>query len=161
MVCLQFGLHLLYSTCISISFSSAKIDFQGGCDQYAIDNPILQVQIRTRPRSWYSTITQLAILFKDTGEGEAKSILSNLANTCGHARSCVHHLQSFVSRLVTALSRTLSRTPTLRATHSMIAGVPPTRYHWEETKMVSNLISESTSGIMASHSQRTVRHTLQ
>mmetsp|Transcript_36069 Transcript_36069/g.64973 ORF Transcript_36069/g.64973 Transcript_36069/m.64973 type:complete len:964 (+) Transcript_36069:104-2995(+) len=45
-------------------------DYQGGCDHYAIDNPILQIQIRTRPRNYYSTITQVAIKIKDTGAGE-------------------------------------------------------------------------------------------
>jgi len=43
-------------------------DFQGGCDQIAIDNPILQLQIRTRPRGFYSTATQAALLMKSSGE---------------------------------------------------------------------------------------------
>lgn len=51
----------------------------------AIDNPVLQVQIRTRPRRWYSTITQVAIEIKDTGEvfrgkldGQVESTIGNL-----------------------------------------------------------------------------------
>ena len=47
---------------------SAWYDFQGGCDMHAIDNDIFEVQIRTRPRTWYSTITQLAFQIKATGE---------------------------------------------------------------------------------------------
>lgn len=43
-------------------------DFQGACDQIAIDNPILQLQIRTRPRQGYSTVTEVGFLLKSTGE---------------------------------------------------------------------------------------------
>ena len=43
-------------------------DFQGGCDQYAIKNDIIEVQIATRPRSSYSTITQVTVLMKQTLE---------------------------------------------------------------------------------------------
>mmetsp|Transcript_1576 Transcript_1576/g.2127 ORF Transcript_1576/g.2127 Transcript_1576/m.2127 type:complete len:467 (-) Transcript_1576:181-1581(-) len=43
-------------------------DFQGGCDQYAIKNDIIEVQIATRPRSTYSTITQVTVLMKNTSE---------------------------------------------------------------------------------------------
>jgi len=43
-------------------------DFQGGCDQYAIKNDIIEVQIATRPRSFYSTITQVTVLMKNTLE---------------------------------------------------------------------------------------------
>lgn len=43
-------------------------DYQGACDQIAIDNPILQLQIRTRPRGWYSTVTEVGFLMKSSGE---------------------------------------------------------------------------------------------
>lgn len=43
-------------------------DFQGGCDQIAIVNPILELQIRTRPRGGYSAITQVALFMKKSGE---------------------------------------------------------------------------------------------
>ena len=50
------------------SWDNSFFDFQGGCDQIAIDNNILQLQIRTRPRNYYSTITEAALKFKQTGE---------------------------------------------------------------------------------------------
>jgi hypothetical protein len=50
------------------TWSNNQYDFQGGCDQIAIDNGNLQVQIRTRPRGHYSTITEVAVLFKITRE---------------------------------------------------------------------------------------------
>jgi len=48
--------------------SSNWYDFQGACDQIAIDNNILQLQIRTRPRGGYSTITEVGLIMKQTGE---------------------------------------------------------------------------------------------
>eukprot|EP00804_Cyclotella_cryptica_P008054 CCRYP_004558-RC/>CCRYP_004558-RC protein AED:0.04 eAED:0.04 QI:1123/1/1/1/1/0.8/5/276/517 len=70
-------------------------DFQGGCDQYAIDNPVLEVQIRTRPRNWYSTITQVAIRIKATNEvfrvksdGQYENTIGNSAlSTATHSAS--------------------------------------------------------------------------
>jgi hypothetical protein len=50
------------------SWDLSYYDFQGGCDQIAIDNPILQLQIRTRPRSWFSTVTEVGLKFKNTLE---------------------------------------------------------------------------------------------
>jgi len=47
---------------------SAFYDFQGACDQIAIDNDVLQLQLRTRPRNYYSTITEVGLLMKLTGE---------------------------------------------------------------------------------------------
>ena len=47
---------------------STWYDFQGACDQIAIDNKYIQLQIRTRPRTYYSTITEVAFLMKLTGE---------------------------------------------------------------------------------------------
>jgi len=49
----------------------------------AIDNPVLQVQIRTRPRSWYSTITQVAIIIKTTGEVFRVRLDGQVENTIG------------------------------------------------------------------------------
>lgn len=43
-------------------------DFQGGCDMYAIKSDIIEVQIRTRPREFYSTITKVAVKIVKTGE---------------------------------------------------------------------------------------------
>jgi hypothetical protein len=50
------------------SWDNSYFDFQGGCDQIAIDNNILQLQIRTRPRTYYSTITEAALKFKLTSQ---------------------------------------------------------------------------------------------
>lgn len=43
-------------------------DFQGGCDQYAIKNDKIEVQIATRPRNGYSTITQISVMMLQTNE---------------------------------------------------------------------------------------------
>ncbi len=51
-----------------MTWSNNQYDFQGGCDQIAIDNGNLQVQIRTRPRGHYSTIVEVVALFKLSGE---------------------------------------------------------------------------------------------
>eukprot|EP00548_Thalassiothrix_antarctica_P014232 CAMPEP_0194164854 /NCGR_PEP_ID=MMETSP0154-20130528/924_1 /TAXON_ID=1049557 /ORGANISM="Thalassiothrix antarctica, Strain L6-D1" /LENGTH=566 /DNA_ID=CAMNT_0038875149 /DNA_START=76 /DNA_END=1772 /DNA_ORIENTATION=- len=50
------------------SWDNSYFDFQGGCDQIAIDNPQLQLQIRTRPRNGWSTVTEVALLMKNSGE---------------------------------------------------------------------------------------------
>jgi len=50
------------------AWDNSFFDFQGGCDQIAIDNPVLQVQMRTRPRNFYSTITEVVVLMKATGQ---------------------------------------------------------------------------------------------
>lgn len=60
------------------TWNNIWFDFQGACDQIAIDNHILQLQIRTRPRQWYSTVTEIGLLMKDTGETFHAQI--NLAN---------------------------------------------------------------------------------
>lgn len=51
-----------------LTWSNNKYDFQGGCDQIAIDNCNLQVQFSTRPRGRYSVITEVGVLFKASGE---------------------------------------------------------------------------------------------
>ncbi len=51
-----------------LTWSNDKYDFQGGCDQIAIDNCNIQVQIRTRPLMGFSTITEVVVLFKASGE---------------------------------------------------------------------------------------------
>jgi len=43
-------------------------DFQGACDQKAIDNGRMQLQIRTRPRGVYSTVVEVGLIMKLTGE---------------------------------------------------------------------------------------------
>ncbi len=43
-------------------------DFQGTCDQIAIDNCNIQVQIRTKPLEDWSTVTEVVVLFKASGE---------------------------------------------------------------------------------------------
>ncbi|GFH49860.1 predicted protein [Chaetoceros tenuissimus] len=43
-------------------------DFQGSCDQIAIDNSNLQLQMKTRGRVYYSTITKVALKMKASGE---------------------------------------------------------------------------------------------
>lgn len=63
------------TTCVRASGATAdphyrtwdwsSYDFQGGCDQIAVDNDIFQLQIRTRPRGGYSIVTQAALWFKD------------------------------------------------------------------------------------------------
>lgn len=50
------------------AWNNEVYDFQGGCDQIAIDNPIIQLQIRTRPRGYYSTVTEVGLFFKAHGE---------------------------------------------------------------------------------------------
>jgi len=60
-------------------------DFQGGCDMIAIDNPVLQVQIRTRPRGTYSTITQVAVEIKATGEVLKMKVDGTVDNTIGNS----------------------------------------------------------------------------
>jgi len=50
------------------TWNNIWFDFQGACDQIAIDNHILQLQIRTRPRQWYSTVTEVGLRIKRTGE---------------------------------------------------------------------------------------------
>ncbi len=52
-----------------ITWSNNKYDFHGGCDQIAIDNCNIQVQTQTRPlTAGWSTVTEIAVLFKATGE---------------------------------------------------------------------------------------------
>ncbi len=60
-----------------MTWSAAKFDFQGGCDQIAIDNFNMQVQFRTRPRGRYSIITEVGILFKATKETFIYKIMPN------------------------------------------------------------------------------------
>jgi len=62
------------------AWDNSFYDFQGGCDQIAIDNNILQVQIRTRPRNYYSTITEAAIVFKLSGEVFRIGVDSGISN---------------------------------------------------------------------------------
>ena len=50
------------------SWDNSYFDFQGGCDQIAIDNDIFQLQIRTRPRGYYSAVTEAVLKFKQTSE---------------------------------------------------------------------------------------------
>mmetsp|Transcript_54403 Transcript_54403/g.115554 ORF Transcript_54403/g.115554 Transcript_54403/m.115554 type:complete len:606 (-) Transcript_54403:100-1917(-) len=64
--------------------SPLDYDFHGGCDMIAIDNPMLRVHIRTRPRGSYSTITQVAIEVKAAGEVLWLGI-SGAENTIGNS----------------------------------------------------------------------------
>jgi len=48
--------------------SVSYYDFQGSCDQTAIDNDYIQLQIRTRARNYYSTVTEAGLLMKSSGE---------------------------------------------------------------------------------------------
>lgn len=50
------------------TWDNSFYDFQGGCDQYAIKNDIIEVQIATRPRNFYSTITQITVIMKVSNE---------------------------------------------------------------------------------------------
>eukprot|EP00957_Ditylum_brightwellii_P164580 12530271-Ditylum_brightwellii.AAC.1 len=50
------------------AWSNEYYDFQGGCDQIAINNPVLQLQICRRPCNYYSTITEVGLLIKASGE---------------------------------------------------------------------------------------------
>ena len=51
-----------------LTWSNDKYDFQGGCDQIAIDNCNIQVQIRTKPLEDWSTVSEVVVLFKASGE---------------------------------------------------------------------------------------------
>lgn len=51
-----------------MTWDNSFYDFQGGCDQYAIKNDIIEVQIATRPRTVYSTITQITVIMKVSNE---------------------------------------------------------------------------------------------
>jgi len=46
------------------SWDNNYYDFQGGCDMYAAKNEELEIQIATRPRNFYSTITQITVVWK-------------------------------------------------------------------------------------------------
>jgi len=50
------------------AWDNSYYDFQGGCDMIAIDNDKLQLQIRTRPRNSWSTITEVGLLMKVSGQ---------------------------------------------------------------------------------------------
>lgn len=43
-------------------------DYQGSCDQYAIKNSLLELQVRTRGRGTWSTVVEVALLWLPTGE---------------------------------------------------------------------------------------------
>ena len=65
--------HALYSLLFTkdphyFTWDGSWYDFQGGCDQYAIKNDIIEVQIATRPRNGYSTITQISVMMLQTNE---------------------------------------------------------------------------------------------
>jgi hypothetical protein len=62
-------------------WDNSYYDFQGGCDQYAIKNDIIEVQIATRPRTYYSTITQVTVLMKQTQELFKISLNTAAVNT--------------------------------------------------------------------------------
>jgi len=47
------------------TWDSTFFDFQGNCDQILIDNDILQLQVRTRPSSSFSIISQVALKLKN------------------------------------------------------------------------------------------------
>jgi hypothetical protein len=63
------------------TWDNSYYDFQGGCDQYAIKNDIIEVQIATRPRTYYSTITQVTVLMKQTQESFKISLNTAAVNT--------------------------------------------------------------------------------
>ena len=46
-------------------WDGAFFGFQGNCDQILIDNDILQLQVRTRPSSDFSIISQVALKLKN------------------------------------------------------------------------------------------------
>jgi len=50
------------------TWNNKYYDFQGACDQKAIDNGRMQLQIRTRPRGVYSTVVEVGLIMKLTGE---------------------------------------------------------------------------------------------
>ena len=50
------------------AWDNSWYDFQGGCDQYAVKNSQIEIQIATRPRGRYSTITQISVMMLKTGE---------------------------------------------------------------------------------------------
>lgn len=50
------------------TWDNSKFDFQGSCDQIAVTNDFLEVQIRTRARGTFSIITQAVIWFKKTNQ---------------------------------------------------------------------------------------------
>jgi len=47
------------------AWDNSWYDFQGGCDQYAVKNDKIEIQIATRPRNSYSTITQISVMLWD------------------------------------------------------------------------------------------------
>jgi len=53
-----------YSTWDAVTY----YDYQGSCDHYAIRNRVLDLQVRSRGRTWYSTVTAVGFKFKSTGE---------------------------------------------------------------------------------------------
>lgn len=63
------------------AWDNSFYDFQGGCDQYAIKNDIIEVQIATRPRTYYSTITQITVLMKQTAESFKIALNTQAVNT--------------------------------------------------------------------------------
>lgn len=63
------------------TWDNSFYDFQGGCDQYAIKNDIIEVQIATRPRNTYSTITQVTVLMKQTSQSFKISLNTPAVNT--------------------------------------------------------------------------------
>jgi len=68
---------------------------------HAIDNDIFEVQIRTRPRTWYSTITQLAFQIKATGEMFYANIDSGITNTIGNSGLATYSSTSGNSHKIT------------------------------------------------------------
>lgn len=49
-------------------WDGTSYDFQGSCDQYAIKNRLFQLQVRSRGRNWYSTLTEASFKYYSTGE---------------------------------------------------------------------------------------------
>eukprot|EP00558_Chaetoceros_sp_UNC1202_P002250 CAMPEP_0197259124 /NCGR_PEP_ID=MMETSP1429-20130617/83355_1 /TAXON_ID=49237 /ORGANISM="Chaetoceros sp., Strain UNC1202" /LENGTH=476 /DNA_ID=CAMNT_0042723325 /DNA_START=343 /DNA_END=1773 /DNA_ORIENTATION=- len=50
------------------AWDNSYYDFHGGCDQYAVKNDQIEIQIATRPRTYYSTITQISVVMLASGE---------------------------------------------------------------------------------------------
>jgi len=94
------------------AWDNSFYDFQGGCDVIAIDNEILQLQIRTRPRRGWSTITEVGLLIKASGQTfgysvEDDSAVFNIDETTSQVRvddSSSPNLKAYTIHFLNALN---------------------------------------------------------